>query len=211
MENLLNELKSIKNNIDNIKSKNINDLNLNETELFIVDMNNGFAKGGSLYSPRINALINPIYNFTKYLSNKVSNITAFTDCHTTDSIELLSYPPHCMLDSFESDIIDELKSIENIKVIPKNSTNAFFTLKDINFSNTKNIIVVGDCTDICVYQFAITLKSYFNQNNISKNIIVPIDLVDTYDSEVHPANLLNMVFLNSMLQNGIEVVKTINY
>ncbi|MCH1960757.1 isochorismatase family cysteine hydrolase [Romboutsia hominis] len=211
MENLLNELKSIKNNIDNIKSKNINDLNLNETELFIVDMNNGFAKGGSLYSPRINALINPIYNFTKYLSNKVSNITAFTDCHTTDSIELLSYPPHCMVDSFESDIIDELKSIENIKVIPKNSTNAFFTLKDINFSNTKNIIVVGDCTDICVYQFATTLKSYFNQNNISKNIIVPIDLVDTYDSEVHPANLLNMVFLNSMLQNGIEVVKTINY
>lgn len=211
MENLLNELKSIKNNIDNIKSKNINDLNLNETELFIVDMNNGFAKGGSLYSPRINALINPIYNFTKYLSNKVSNITAFTDCHTTDSIELLSYPPHCMVDSFESDIIDELKSIENIKVIPKNSTNAFFTLKDINFSNTKNIIVVGDCTDICVYQFTITLKSYFNQNNISKNIIVPIDLVDTYDSEVHPANLLNIVFLNSMLQNGIEVVKTINY
>lgn len=72
-----------------------------------------------------------------------------------------------------------------------------------------NIIIVGDCTDICIYQFAITLKSYFNQNNIAKNITVPINLVDTYDIEnVHCAKLLNTVFLNSMIQNGINVIKS---
>ena len=56
----------------------------------------------------------------------------------------------------------------------------------------------------------ITLKSYFNQNNINKDIIVPINLVDTYNIDnVHPAELLNIVFLNSMIQNGIKVVKEI--
>ena len=51
---------------------------------------------------------------------------------------------------------------------------------------------------------------YFNQNNINKDIIVPINLVDTYNIDnVHPAELLNIVFLNSMIQNGIKVVKEI--
>jgi hypothetical protein len=39
-----------------------------------------------------------------------------------------------------------------------------------------------------------------------------MNLVDTYHTDnVHPAELLNIVFLNSMIQNGINVVKTIDY
>ncbi|MDU7905038.1 MAG: cysteine hydrolase, partial [Peptostreptococcaceae bacterium] len=70
--------------------------------------------------------------------------------------------------------------------------------------------VVGDCTDICIYQFVVTLKSYFNQNNIDKNIIVPMNLVDTYHIDnIHNAEIMNIVFLNSMIQNGVEVIKEI--
>ena len=37
-----------------------------------------------------------------------------------------------------------------------------------------------------------------------------MDLVDTYHiDKIHNANLLNIVFLNSMIQNGIKVVKSI--
>ena len=37
-----------------------------------------------------------------------------------------------------------------------------------------------------------------------------MDLVDTYHIDnIHNANLLNIVFLNSMIQNGIKVVKSI--
>ncbi len=43
-----------------------------------------------------------------------------------------------------------------------------FALENLDFDNIDNIIIVGDCTDICIYQFAITLKSYFNQHNIEK-------------------------------------------
>ena len=212
MNNLLDELNYIKNNLNNLPMKNLSDLDLNKTELFIVDINNGFAKEGALYSPRIENLINPIVNFTKSVSNDIKNIIAFTDYHTLDSIELLSYPKHCIEDTLECEIVDELKDIKNIKIIEKNSTNGFFALENLNFENIDNIIIVGDCTDICIYQLAITLKSYFNQHNINKNIIVPMNLVDTYHTDnIHPADLLNIVFFNSMIQNGIEVVKYINY
>lgn len=210
MNNLLNELNSLKSNLDNLPTMNLSDLDLNNTDLFIVDINNGFAKGGALYSPRIENLINPIVNFTKSVSKDIRSIIAFTDYHTKKSIELLSYPTHCIEDTIECEIVDELKSIDNIKIVKKNSTNGFFALDNLDFDNTDNIIIVGDCTDICIYQLAITLKSYFNQNNINKHIIVPINLVDTYNIDnVHPAELLNIVFLNSMIQNGIKVVKEI--
>lgn len=212
MESLLNELKSLKFNLDNLSTEHIDNFDLSKTELFIVDINNGFAKSGSLYSPRVEALIKPITDFSKALSYKIKNIIAFTDSHDENSLELLNYPSHCLKNNFESEIVDELKSIENIKVIEKNSTNGFFALDDIDFKDVDNIIIIGDCTDICIYQFAITLKSYFNQNNINKNIIIPVDLVDTYNiPNVHCAELLNIVFLNSLIQNGINVVKNIKY
>ena len=210
MNNLLNELNSLKSNLDNLPIMNLSDLDLNNTDLFILDINNGFAKGGALYSPRIESLINPIVNFTKSVSKDIRSIIAFTDYHTNESVELLNYPTHCIKDTIECEIVDELKSIDNIKIVKKNSTNGFFALDSLNFDDTDNIIIVGDCTDICIYQLAITLKSYFNQNNINKDIIVPINLVDTYNIDnVHPAELLNIVFLNSMIQNGIKVVKEI--
>lgn len=115
-----------------------------------------------------------------------------------------------MENDVESELVDELKSIENLQILPKNSTNGFFALENLDFDNIDNIIIVGDCTDICIYQFAITLKSYFNQHNIEKNIVVPMNLVDTYDiPNVHPAEILNLVFFNSMIQNGVNVLKEI--
>ena len=55
-------------------------------------------------------------------------------------------------------------------------------------------------------------QGHFNMEGLktNKDIIVPINLVDTYNIDnVHPAELLNIVFLNSMIQNGIKVVKEI--
>lgn len=210
MELLTKEFENMKFNLEKLKSKKINELNLSKTMLFIIDMNNGFAKKGALYSDRVEALINPITNLAKILEAKNCEIIAFTDSHNKDSIELRSYPTHCLENDYESKIVDEISTIKNLKVIPKNSTNGFFCLEDKNFNNIDNIIVVGDCTDICIYQFVVTLKSYFNQNNIDKNIIVPMNLVDTYHIDnIHNAEIMNIVFLNSMIQNGVEVIKEI--
>ena len=208
MDNILMEFEVLQKNLDNLPIENLADYDLSKTALFIVDINNGFAKEGALYSDRIKSLITPIYEFVKPLEEKLNKIIAFTDTHDKNSVELNSYPEHCLVDTEECKVVDELLNIKNLEIIPKNSTNGFFAM-DVNIlDDIDNVVVVGDCTDICIYQFAVTLKAYFNEKNINKNIVVPMNLVDTYDIPfVHPGDLLNIVFLNSMVQNGVKLIK----
>lgn len=207
---MLKELQSLEYNLKNLDSLDLKHINLKKTHLFIVDLNNGFAKSGNLYSDRVNALIKPTVEFLKLIQNDILKITAFTDCHDENSLEFTNYPTHCLKGNYESEIVDELKEFKNIEVLSKNSTNSFFALKDTSFDGIDNIIIIGDCTDICIYQFAVTLRAYFNEKNIKKEIIVPINLIDTYDiPKIHNAKIFNTVFINSMIQNGIKVVSNI--
>ena len=66
------------NNLENLSSINLNDFDLNKTGLFIVDMNNGFAKEGALSSPRVEKIIKPIADFSKVLSSKINSLVGFT-------------------------------------------------------------------------------------------------------------------------------------
>ena len=210
MENILKEFEVLQKNLNDLPIENLSDYDLSKTALFIVDINNGFAKEGAFSSPRVEKIINPIADFGKALSSKINTIVAFTDTHDKNSVELKSYPSHCLRGDKESQVVQELLSIENMNILEKNSTNGFFVLDMEKYKNLDNFIVVGCCTDICVYQFVLTLKTYFNQNNLDKNIIVPISLVETYDiDEIHSGDMLNTIFLNSMIQNGINVVKEI--
>lgn len=210
MKKILDNYKALINNLENLSDININDYDLNKTGLFIVDMNNGFAKEGPLSSPRVEKIINPIADFGKSICSKIDTIVAFTDTHSEDDVELKSYPAHCLRGDKESEIVKEILNINNLEILEKNSTNGFFVMDIDKYKNLDNFIVVGCCTDICVYQFVLTLKTYFNQNNLDKNIIVPMNLVETYDIDmIHSGDFSNTVFLNSMIQNGINVVKSI--
>ena len=210
MEKIINNYKSLLSNLENLKSLSIDNLDLNKTGLFIVDMNNGFAKEGALSSPRVEEIIEPIADFGKVISSKINTIVAFTDTHDEDAVEVKSYPAHCLRGDMESEVVKEILAIDNLEIIEKNSTNGFFAIDIEKYKDLDNFIVVGCCTDICVYQFVLTLKTYFNQNNLDKNIIVPMNLVETYDIDmVHSGDFLNTIFLNSMMQNGINVVKEI--
>jgi len=196
----------IANKLEDVKSLNIEDLDFHKTMLVIIDINNGFARGGALYSDRVESLITPIEELSKYILEKNGTVIAFTDCHTEESPEFCSYPQHCMRGTTESEIIDELKALD-IKVIEKNSTNGFLEEAFNMDANIENVIVVGDCTDICVYQFAISVKSDFNRRNEHRRVIVPMEYVDTFHAPFHNGDFMNAVFLSSMMDNGIEVVK----
>lgn len=67
-------------------------------------------------------------------------------------------------------------------------------------------IITGNCTDICVQQFAITLKTWFNRQNIKVRVIVPVNAVETYDFGLHDGDLMNVMALYNMMINGVEVV-----
>lgn len=183
--------------------------NKEDTVLLITDMINGFAHFGALASPRVAAIAVPIARIGKIFQDKGIEIIAFADAHSEDSPEFISYPPHCIAGTPESDIVPEISGALTFTRIDKGSTNAYLEpvfQKMIAKKRWTKFVVVGDCTDICINQLAVTLKTHFNRIDQQVDVIVPVDLVDTYDCELHEANLLHIMGLYMMQQNGVELV-----
>ncbi|MBP1525359.1 MAG: cysteine hydrolase [Spiroplasma ixodetis] len=176
--------------------------------IFIVDMVNGFAKKGNLFSSNINSIIKPIKNLLAKVNTNETKVIAFNDAHNEHSPEFHTFPSHCLENTIESELVEELK-FDNIKIIKKNSTNGFFAFDFKPNLQWDNIIIVGCCTDICIYQFAISCKTWFNQHNKEVNVIVPMTMTNTYDQPEHPVHILNQYAWYSMLKNGITIVKDV--
>ena len=160
-----------------------------EKILIVVDMVNGFVRCGAMADHYIEHIVpEMVKKINLYKNNQVIFIK---DCHEEECTEFECYPKHCIKGTEESELIDELKCFENdaLAIYEKNSTSAIFAenfLSDIDeITNLKEITIVGCCTDICVLNLAIPLKNYFNQNNKNIEIIVPKNLVETYNSETH--------------------------
>lgn len=189
---------------------------LKDSALFIIDMNNGFSKKGALYSDRVEAIIDNVKEITEIFADKDLPIIAYTDYHNKNSIEFKSYPHHCLEGTDEVELVDAIKVFKDkIKVIRKNSTNAFLSnetqeiigkLKD---KNIKNYVVIGCCTDICIMQFALTLKAYFNENNMESEVYIPLKGVETYDAPWHKGDVMNHFAIYTMQQNGVNIVNSI--
>lgn len=204
MEKMFDEI----NNTDNLF---LTTLNQSKTALIVIDMINGFVKKGALSSERILKINDKIALLCKACDFLDIKTIAFADCHNDNSVEFDSYPPHCINGSDECKITDEIMCAGKIDVINKNSTNAFIEHDFANWlTNNQEIdtfIVTGCCTDICVLQFVLTLKTYFTKENKRCRIIVPKSMVETYDSPTHDGDLCNIFSLYNMKLNGIEVVK----
>lgn len=196
--------------IKNLSEIKLSTFEANKTVLVIIDVINGFVKQGALYSPRNEALIKPIAELSKKCGEFGISKLAFSDTHNKDCLEFEIYPPHCIKGTKEAEVVDEIK---DYILIEKNSTNGFLEDKFkqwlISNKQINTFIVVGDCTDICISQFATTLKTYFNANNIKSKIIVPEQLVNTFDGTLHYADLMHIMALLNMSNNGIELVKNI--
>lgn len=199
------------------KSLDLKTLNKDKTALFVVDMVVGFVYSGALSSPRVAEIVNNIAELNKKTAGY--NKVFFLDNHEKDSQEFRYFPAHCVEGTEEAELISELKTEDseglNTHYIKKNSTNAFHCkgFKEWLQSHENqidNYIITGCVTDICVLQFALCLKSYFNENNIDKRVIVPANCVETYDGGSHDGNLLNLFSLYNMHTSGIEIIDRIN-
>lgn len=183
------------------------------TVLIVVDMVNGFAREGALKSDRVEALIPEIERLSRMCDSLGVRKLAFVDCHTEASQEFGAYPPHCMKGTSETELVEELKQIGGYIIIPKNSTNGFLEPEFQEWlkknDNVHNFIIVGDCTDICVEQFSVSLKAFFNIKDMASRVVVPVNAVDTYDLGLHNADLMNLLALFMMMGNGVELVSGI--
>lgn len=189
----------------------LEDLQAEQTTLVIVDMINGFAREGALASPRVEALIPEVVKLSEKCGTRGIEKLAFTDNHPSDSPEFSAYPPHCMAGTSEAEVVEEIKEIGGYTLIPKNSTNGFHEAEFKKWLERNpqidTFLITGDCTDICVQQLAITLKTWFNMQNRKSRIIVPANSVDTYDFGLHNGDLMHVTALYNMWMNGIELVE----
>ena len=209
----VNTLEHIFDMMEKLPSIQLSGLKPDKTAFIIVDMINGFVREGALQSPRAEGVIPEITRLSKACDELKIPKIAFADNHTNESPEFDSYPEHCLGGTSESEVVDEIKEIGGYTLIPKNSTNGFLEEEFQNWlkqnQHIKTFIVTGVCTDICVQQFSITLKTWFNSRNKKSRIIVPISMVDTYDLDIHDAELTNIMALYNMSINGVEIVTDI--
>lgn len=207
-------LKSVLEIIEGLPNIKLNSFKGENTVLVIVDMINGFVNEGSLKSERVKELIPEIIKLIKLCQGSKITTLAFMDSHSKFCPEFESYPEHCIMGTSESELVKEIEEIGEYILINKNSTNGVLEKEFIKWlednSNVTNFIIAGDCTDLCILQFSLALKAYFNMKNIKSNIIVPMNVVDTYDMGIHDGDLMNVFALYNMYVNGVKVVKGID-
>lgn len=198
-----------------------------KTAIISLDVTNGFCHEGPLASPRVKGIIEPIVDlFQMSWDAGVRKILLSQDTHEPDAMEFGQYPPHCVRGTSEAETVPEIKGLPffaELKIIEKNSIHTSLNTELTEWMEENpqvdTFIVVGDCTDLCVYQAAMHLQVEANAHQRSRRVIVPANAVDTYDMPVetalevgampHDAELLHAVFLYHMALNGIEVVRSI--
>ena len=198
-----------------------------KTAILSVDMTNAFTREGNLASPRVAGIIPPVVRlFETAWSQGVRQMVLLQDCHTPEAEEFGAFAAHAVCGTSEAEAVDEIKALlfyDQLEIIPKNSINPAqatgFNEWLEQHSQVDTFIVVGDCTDICVYQLATHLLTWANARDLEWRVIVPEDCVQTYDlpletanqigAKPHPGDLMHQVFLYHMALNGIEIVRSV--
>lgn len=213
MDKVMEAVNAIEAQVKGVEALELASLKPEETLLAVIDINNGFAKAGALYSDRVEAKIDSIAELSERALDAGIKVYAYTDHHPEDAKEFLAYPSHCVGSTKESELVDELEAlkVKGLKEIYKNSTNGVLAYNPISEDDgLLNYLVVGCVTDICVYQYALTLRTYLNEHDLEGEVYVSADHVQTFDIEgFHHGDLMHSVFLKSLMDNGVKVVSTI--
>jgi nicotinamidase-related amidase len=198
------------------------------TAIFSTDMLVGFCNQGNLASPRVGALIAPVVDlFTRAHALGVRHFVLTQDTHHPEAPEFDAWPVHCVRGTIEAETVPELKALPFASLFTIMEKNSLHSALETELDpwldahpELRTAIVVGDCTDLCVYQLAMHLRLRHNARNVhGMSVIVPANAVDTYDLPVaeaeaagampHPGDFFHQVFLYHMALNRIEVARAL--
>lgn len=151
--------------------------------VLVVDMVRGFCEEGhNLYvGPTIREIIPRVRDRLREERAKGSHVIFLCDTHDPDDLEFQMFPPHCIRGTEEPEVIPELREFAD-ETIPKRRYSAFFETnleERLRELNPDKIIVVGDCTNICV------LYTVADARNRDYTVEVPADCVATFDADAH--------------------------
>jgi nicotinamidase-related amidase len=196
--------------------------------LMSVDLLVGFCSEGPLSSPRVGAIVPRIVElFSRAHAAGVRQFLLTQDSHPADAPEFREFGPHCVTGTREAETVPELLALpfaRDFTLIRKRSLSSAESTELSSWLDARpdlrRIVVVGDCTDLCVYQAAMHLRLRANAAGDSAiEIFVPADCVDTYDLPVasaerlgampHDGELLHRLSLYHMALNGVRVVRSL--
>ncbi len=209
----VNFIGNIAEEINSLPKIKLSELEPSSTAFAAVDIINGFIREGAMSSSDIESIIDPSVRLLSECKRLGMPCIAFADCHEKGCAEFDSFPEHCVKNTSESELVDELKAVGGYTLIEKNSTNgchekAFYDFLE-QHKGINTFIVCGDCTDICVMQFCLSLKTLFNKENMPLRIVVPVNAVETYDAPQHNAVFANISAYKLMKDCGICFVSEI--
>ena len=209
------DLSDLYDTLSGLERLRLSDFDPSRTALVIVDMINGFVKEGPLASPNALSIQDGIERLLRACTERGIPCIFFADTHTAESPEFGAYPVHCLAGDPQSLPTSELANAGGFTLIAKNSTNGFlepaFAAWLAEHPAISDFLVVGCCTDICVQQFALTLKTDFNRRNRTSRVIVPMALSSTYDAPGHRSAFIDAVSFYNMHTNGVEVTPDIEF
>lgn len=179
--------------------------------LVVIDVLNGFLVEGPLADPSIARIVPPIQHEIEAALARQDPVLAFRDAHDDHAAEFDAYPPHCLKGSVESQLVDSLQPYADRLIdIEKNTTNGFFAEGFQRFlkqhPEVTTYTCVGCCTDICVMQFAVTMKTYAQTHKLPIQIRVIEKAVDTFGLPNHPKESFHTHALDMMRAAGIQII-----
>ena len=196
--------------------------------VFSADMVVGFCSQGNLASPRVAGIIPAVVELFQLAHDLgVRHFILAQDTHSEEAPEFRSFPAHCIRGTEESKSISELQALpfsHEFTIVEKNSLDpAIGTELDQWLearSELRDLIVVGNCTDLCTYSLAMHLRLRANAYGLAEQrVILPANAVATFDLSIeaaeevgalaHPGDLFHRLFLYHMALNGIQVVQRV--
>ena len=187
--------------------------NLSEAKklLVVVDLVNGFVREGAMADPYIQHIIPESERRVRKFLKQGDQVVYVREWHKDDCTEFKRYPKHCMAETFEAEMVEELTKYEDKVIIQKkNSTSAMFAygFEEIlkSMKKLEEVVIIGCCTDICVLNLAIPMKNYFDEQDRDIAIVIPKNAVETYDAPIHPRDKYNEIAFKLLKQAGIKIV-----
>ncbi len=195
--------------------------------LIVVDMLKGFCNTGPLQSPHNDKLKHPIANLVSQFKGPVISVQ---DAHSEQDEEFDAFPPHCISDTQESQLVEpinkEMKEHDKAEILEKQTLNPFFGaqgyedwLKTQLKNGIEDFYIVGNCTDLCIHQTALSTKMWLSQQKNKTDVKVIVEMVSTYDlpkentpeeALPHPKDIFHEVFLHHMALNNIKLIEIVN-
>ncbi|MBT9584650.1 cysteine hydrolase [bacterium] len=190
------------------------------TAILVIDLVRGFCDQGPLASPRVDALVKPVGAFLQEAQRRgVKHFCFCCDEHPPDSPEFQAFPPHCLAGSSESALHPHLSQLGLGQRFAKGALNGMLETGLPAYLQAHpeldRFVLVGDCTDLCIFQTAMHLRMLANARGLSWQVVVVANLVDTFDLPLtvaqslgalpHPGDLCHAFALYQLRLNGCRV------